>query len=98
MLPPATRSRFRISGTEELCPSRIDLETAVPCHGMLFPLATFGRTSGALLVGGRPHQQSYDPDDQSLFAELSHELGIALLCLRDGVFAAAIRHGADVAR
>lgn len=60
-----------------------DFETALPHHGLLFPLTVVGRVYGAILVGGRPHEQWYDPDDQSVIRGLASELAAALLWLRD---------------
>lgn len=58
-------------------------DTALPHHGLLFPLIVVGRVYGAILVGGRPHDQWYDPDDQSVLRGVASELAAALLWLRD---------------
>jgi hypothetical protein len=58
-------------------------ETALPRHGLLFPLIVVGRVYGAILVGVRPHDQWYDPDDQSVIRSVASELAAALLWLRD---------------
>ena len=60
-----------------------DLDTALPFDGLAFPLIVLGRVYGAILAGQRPHDQWYDPDDQDVIAAVAHELGAALLWLRN---------------
>ena len=60
-----------------------DLDTALPFAGLAFPLIVLGRVYGAILAGARPHDQWYDPDDQDVIAAVAHELGAALLWLRN---------------
>jgi hypothetical protein len=68
-------------------------ETALPRHGLLFPLTVVGRVYGAIFVGARPHDQWYDPDDQSVLRSVASELASALLWLRDYVKAGIGREG-----
>ena len=70
--------------------STVDLrtfETALPHRGLLFPLSVVGRVYGAIFVGARPHEQWYDPDDQSVIRGVARELAAALLWLRDNALA-----------
>lgn len=60
-----------------------EFETALPTDGLLFPLTVVGRVYGAIFVGARPHEQWYDPDDQSVLQAVASELAAALLWLKD---------------
>jgi hypothetical protein len=84
-LPPVTQDDPAFMRLRR-CRDTVDLrafETALPRHGLLFPLSVVGRVYGAVLVGARPHDQWYDPDDQSVIRGVAAELAAALLWLRD---------------